>query len=106
MKVIGLSILLVTLLCATKTDTYTGVITDTMCGAKHNMMKNQPDAQCIKMCVKGQYVYALYDGTDVIRLSDQKTPAKYGGQKVKVTGTYDAKTKTIKVSAIEPVTGN
>jgi hypothetical protein len=27
------------------------------------MMKDQPDDQCVKMCVKGQYVYALFDGT-------------------------------------------
>jgi hypothetical protein len=84
-------------------DTFTGVITDTMCGAKHGMMKNQPDAQCVRTCVKGQYAYALFDGTNVILLSDQKTAAKYGTQKVTVTGSYNAKTKTIKVQSIEPV---
>ena len=62
-----------------------------MCGAKHSMMKNKPDAECVKMCVKGQSVYALFDGTKVIGLSDQKTPAKYGAQKVKVTGTLRRK---------------
>jgi hypothetical protein len=82
--------------------TFTGVITDTMCGAKHEMMKNQPDAQCVRMCAKGQYGYALFDGTTVLKLSDQKTPAKYAAQKVKVTGTLDEKTHTIKVTSIEP----
>jgi len=45
-------------------------------------------------------------GTNVIKLSDQKMPAKFAAQKVKVTGTLDARTNTIKVSSIEPADGN
>lgn len=83
--------------------TFTGTITDTMCGAKHGMMPGQPDDACVRMCVKNSSSqYALYDGEKVMRLSDQKAPAKYAGKKVQVTGTYDEKTKTIKVTAIEP----
>ena len=86
-------------LCAA---TFTGKITDTMCGARHGMVKGQPDDACIRACVKGtSSQFALYDGQTVMRLSDQKTPAKFAGQSVKVTGTYDEKTKTIKVSSIE-----
>jgi hypothetical protein len=88
-----------------KADTFTGVITDTMCGANHNMMKNHPPDQCVKMCAKGQYSYALYDGSNVFKLSDQKTPAKFAAQKVKVSGTLDQKNNTIKVSSIEPIDG-
>jgi hypothetical protein len=84
-------------------ETFTGVITDTMCGAKHTMLKNQPDDQCIKACLKGSSEFALYDGKAVLKLSDQKTPAKFLAQRVKVTGTYDEKTKTIKVGSITAV---
>jgi len=85
-------------------ETFTGVVTETMCGAKpHTMLKGRPDAECVRMCTKGAYVYALSDGTNVRKLSDQKTPAKYAAQKVKVTGVFDEKSKTIKVTAIEPV---
>lgn len=85
-------------------ETFTGVITDTMCGAKpHTMMKDHTPPECVKMCVKGPYVYALNDGTTIMKLSDQKTSARYAAQKVKVTGTYDEKSKTIKVVSIEPV---
>jgi len=88
-------------------ETYTGVISDTMCGAKaHTMMKGHTDPECVRMCVKGPYVYALLDGTTIMKLSDQKTPAKYAAQKVKVTGTYDAKSNTIKVSSIEAADGD
>ena len=34
-------------------------------------------------------------------LSDQQAPEKFAGQKVKVTGTLNAKTKTIEVKKIE-----
>jgi hypothetical protein len=83
-------------------STFTGVITDTMCGAKHSMVKDQPDDQCIKMCTKGSSDYALFDGKTVLKLSDQKTSAKFAAQRVKVTGAYNEKTKTIKVASIEP----
>jgi len=85
-------------------DTFTGVITDTMCGAKpHSMMsKGHTDAECAKMCVKGPHEYALLNGANVLKLSDQKAAAKFPAQKVKVTGAYDEKTKTIKVTSIEP----
>jgi hypothetical protein len=91
-------------LCISASETFTGVITDTMCGAKpHTMMKGHTDPECVKMCVKGPYAYALSDGTNVIKLSDQKVAVKYAAQTVKVTGTYDEKTKTIKVVSIEPL---
>ncbi len=83
-------------------ETFTGVITDTMCGAKHTMMKDQTDDKCVKMCVKGSSEYALYDGQSVFKLSDQSKPAKFAAKKVKITGSLDTKTKTIKVTAIEP----
>jgi hypothetical protein len=81
--------------------TFTGVITDTLCGASHAMMKAKSDADCVKLCAKGSGQYALFDGQNVLKLSDQKTPAKFAAQKVKVTGSYDDKTKTIKVASIE-----
>jgi hypothetical protein len=89
------------LLALTLAGTFNGVITDTMCGAKHTMMKDQPDDKCVKMCVKGSSEYALFDGQNVFRLTDQTKPAKFAAQKVKVTGTLNEKTKTIKISSIE-----
>ena len=83
--------------------TFTGVITDTLCGASHAMMKAQSDASCVKLCVKGSGQYALFDGQNVLKLTDQKTSAKFAAQRVTVVGAYDEKTKTIKVSSIEPI---
>jgi len=82
--------------------TFTGVITDTLCGRSHGMMKAASDEACVKICVKGSGEYALFDGKDILKLSDQKLPAKFAAQRVKVTGTYDAKAGRIKVISIEP----
>ena len=83
--------------------TYTGVVTDTMCGAKHTMGIT-PDDQCVRECVKmdpKKWKYALLVGAEVYTLSDQQTPEKFAAQKVKVTGTLYEKTKILKVDKIE-----
>ena len=104
MKLLSLTLALACALGAADAPrTFTGVITDTLCGSGHAMMKAQSDASCVKLCVKGSGQYALYDGQNVLKLSDQKIPAKFAAQKVKVTGAYDDKTKTIKVSSIDPI---
>ena len=81
--------------------TFTGVVTDTMCGADHAQMGVKPDSKCVRECVKGGSKYALLVGKEVYTLSDQKTPDQYAGAKVTVTGTLDAQTKTIAVDKIE-----
>jgi hypothetical protein len=104
MKLFSLTLALAGALSAADAPrTFTGIITDTLCGASHAMMKAQSDASCVKLCVKGSGQYALFDGQNVLKLSDQKTPAKFTAQKVTVVGTFDEKSKTIRVSSIEPV---
>ena len=100
-----LSISALALVGAEVPKTFIGVITDTMCGAKPHsaMMKDKSETECVKACVKGPFGYALYDGNNVMKLSDEKASAKYAAQKVKVTGTYDEKSKVLKVVSIEPV---
>lgn len=78
--------------------TFTGVITDAMCGKDHSMMGVKPDARCVTECVKQGSKYALVVGDDVYDLSDQKTPEKFAAQKVNVKGTLDG--KTIQVQSI------
>jgi len=80
--------------------TFTGVITDAMCGKDHSMMGVKPDARCVTECVKQGSKYALVVGDDIYDLSDQKTPEKFAAQKVNVKGTLDG--KTIQVQSITP----
>ena len=76
--------------------TFSGVITDTMCGKDHSMMNVKPDSKCVAECVKAGSKYALLEGSNVYELSDQKTPEKFAGQKVKVTGTLEGQTIQVK----------
>ena len=102
-RIILLAAAIASTVAAADQQTFTGTITDTMCGKSHGMVAGQPDEKCIAMCVKGSSSqYALFDGKTVLKLSDQKTPAKYAAQRVKVTGTLNEKTQTIKVNSIEP----
>ena len=84
-------------------QTFTGVITDDMCaGVGHERMRMGPtDPECVTACVMYHgSKYVLEDGKMVYVLSDQKTPAAFAAQKVKVVGTLDAKTRTIQVDSI------
>ena len=82
---------------------FTGTITDSMCPAgDHSRMRmGSTDAECTQACVDAHgALYVLYDGKDAFTLSDQKTPEKFAGKKVTVTGTLDSKTRTIQVDSI------
>lgn|SRR5579871_320500 len=83
--------------------TFTGVITDSMCasGDHSRMRMGSNDAECTRACVEAHgALYVLYDGKEAYTLSDQKTPDQFAGQRVKITGTLDAKSKTIQVDSI------
>ena len=84
-------------------QTFVGTITDNMCARNgHAQMRMGPtDADCTVACVLAHdATYVLYDGKEVYILSDQQTPEKFAAQKVRVVGTLDAKTKTIKVESM------
>lgn len=79
-----------------------GVITDSMCGMNHQMMKISPDSKCVQDCRKTAGAkYVLFDGKKSYKLSDQETPGKFAAQRVKVKGTLFEKTGVIRVSKIE-----
>ena len=69
------------LMASAAPQAFTGVITDTMCGKDHAMMKVSPDSKCVVECVKGDKntKYALFDGKNVYVLSDQKSPEQFAG---------------------------
>jgi hypothetical protein len=83
-------------------QTYSGVVTDSMCARDHSGMGVKPNAKCVQECVKHGSKYALATADKVYLLSDQRTPEKFAAAKVIVTGTLDPKTNTIAVEKIEP----
>ena len=107
MKHLATSLLAVAALSAAPAkQTFTGTITDNMCGkAGHSQMRMGPtDAECTTACIDAHgATYVLFDGKNVYMLSDQRTPEKFAAQKVRVIGTLDAKTRTIQVDSIRKV---
>lgn len=84
-------------------QTFTGIITDDMCpiGTHEHMRMGPTDAECAKACVVAHgAAWVLADGKAAYGLSDQKTPEAFAAKKVRVTGTLDAKTRLIQVTAI------
>ncbi len=72
--------------------TFTGVIHDNRCVGPN----------CATQCpVTKEPKYTLQSGDEAWLLSDQKTPAKYVGRKVIVTGALGAH-NTLKVTSIAP----
>jgi hypothetical protein len=104
MKPVLLSFLIAAALAAQPgKGNFTGAITDSMCAtADHSHMKMGPtDAACTIACIEEHGAeYVLWDGKEAYVLSDQKTPEKFAGQKVRIAGTLDAKAKTIQVTSI------
>lgn len=81
-----------------KDKSYTGTVSDGMCGAKHMMPGD--DASCTRACVGKGSKYALVVGDKVYTLdtSDKTALAtldKQAGAKVTVTGTENDNTITV-----------
>jgi hypothetical protein len=72
-------------------ETWTGKISDAMCGAKHTMgAKN--DTECTTGCVKGGQEYVFVGPKDkVFKIANQKFAdlAKHAGHTVQLTGEVD-----------------
>ena len=98
---------LAALSAAPRTQTFTGFISDNMCGVSgHARMQMGPtDGECTTACIAAHGAeYVLVVGKNEYTLSDQKTPERFAGQRVRVVGTLDARRKTIQVESIRPVT--
>ena len=104
MKSLLIGVLAVAALTAgQRKQTFTGTITDSQCAdAYHGRMRmGDTDAECAKACIDEHgATYVLYSSGAAYELTDQKAPAAFAGKKVTVTGSLDAKTKTIKVESI------
>ena len=84
-----------------KKDILSGTVTDSMCGAKHTMMKGTSDKDCTIACVKMGSKYGLVVGDKVYELDAKEGDLeKFAGAKAKVTGTVDG--TTVHVSAVGP----
>ena len=85
---------------AGKPQTFTGEVSDSVCGAKHMMAGN---AACTRACVNKGSNYALVVGDKVYTLHTEDKSAlsdldKLAGEKAKITGVADG--EVIEVSKV------
>ncbi len=88
---------------ASDTETFTGTVSDDMCGrADHSQMRmGSTDAECTTACVDAHGAsYVLYDGKNAFMLSSRQTLEPFAGKRAKVVGALDAKTRTVRVDSI------
>ena len=80
--------------------TMTGVISDSMCGAKH---ADKLNAACVKKCVEGGAAAVFVSNGKVYKIADASKDkvSDHLGQKVKVQGSVEGDTVTIESVSAE-----
>jgi hypothetical protein len=112
----GILMLAALTVTAQNQQSFTGEIMDSACAAQggshatmlkgHGLAGKENDAvarkSCTMDCVKAGADMVLYDASTKTsyQLDDAKKAEAYAGQAVKISGTLDAKTKTIHVQSI------
>jgi len=87
-----------TVAVAQQQQTFTGTLTDSMCGPSH-MAKDKTPAECTRMCVKDGMKYALAVDKRLYTLEGHEAElSKLAGRKVTVKGA--AKDDTITVHSV------
>ncbi len=104
---IGASLLLVPMLSLAAQQTWTGEISDNMCGANHQAMAKSGQKvnprDCTLQCVKGGGKYVFVSKGQVFEIANQDLPdlQKHAGHKVELTGDLGSDSKTITVAKIQ-----
>ncbi len=86
-------------------QTFTGVISDDMCGLDHSGMGESDEKKCTLSCVESgsDFVLADREHKKVYLLDDQKTPKEFAGAKVVVIGTLEGETIHVQsITAAKP----
>jgi hypothetical protein len=85
-------------------QTFSGVITDSQCGAKHTDTEKSA-AECTRMCVRNGSKYLLVNGDKNYEIAgDPGQISQLAGQRVKLTGSLAAGTIKVKSATALPST--
>jgi hypothetical protein len=81
--------------------TFSGLVTDSYCGARHQRHSNLRPEDCARMCLRNGAAYVLVDGDHRYKLSgSEDSLSKLLGIRASITGTRQG--ETISVSAAGP----
>jgi hypothetical protein len=78
-------------------DTWTGYVSDSKCGAKHNK-GTQADINCVTGCIKGGADAVLVVDDKVVTIANKEKVADFYGRKVTVTGKLSGDKLTIETA--------
>lgn len=98
---VAATMLLTTTAAFAADQTWTGTISDKMCGVDHKPMRGKgSDGDCTLACTKGGTAFALVSGGKVYQLNGHEADLrKQAGHIVKLTGVLEG--DTIRVSNVE-----
>ena len=83
-------------------QSFSGMITDSQCGARHDQSSGKRSAECARMCVRNGSKYVLVNGDQKNILEGNEAALDHlAGQRVTVKGTLAG--DTIKVSSVSAV---
>ena len=83
-----------------KVQTFSGVLTDAHCGARHPSKSHLSAGDCVRMCLKRGFAWALVDGERIYTLKgDSPVLDRLAGERVSVSGTLEG--NTIHVQSVE-----
>ncbi len=69
-------------------QTFSGMVTDSTCGARHAKNSNLSSTECARACVRSGARYVLVDGEKVLSLEGHPGQLqKFAGQRVEIRGT-------------------
>jgi hypothetical protein len=109
---IGLFLMFMALTSLAAEQTWTGTISDSMCGVSHKAMEHggkKTDAhECTVACVKGGAKYVFVSKGKVFDIENQDLAGleEHAGHTVKLTGDLQADKKTIKASKLVMASGS
>jgi hypothetical protein len=82
-------------------SSFAGMITDSLCGARHRRNSGKTSAECARACVRNGAHYMLVDGETIYSLAGDSTPLeKLAGERVSLSGIL--KNDTITVESVTP----
>jgi hypothetical protein len=84
-------------------STFSGMITDARCGARHRRNSGKTSAECARACVRNGSNYVLVDGEKTYALAGGLSQLeKLAGERAKVSGLLKDNTITVKGVTPEP----
>jgi len=81
---------------------FSGVITDSRCGARHLQNSDKTPAECVRACVRHGAKYLLVDGdANYILAGDLAVFESFAGQRAHIRGTVDGDVLTVTAAAAQ-----